>query len=321
MPVQRLNVAASDYDLDLGGNITTGTVDIGFGLTSGELGLGTGTARTGSVDIGNTLSTGNIGLRTSTGQIDIGPTQTSGVLNLGTSASRTGIIAIGNAANTGDINIATTGDINASTAAGAGVKVLSTTASSSSSTGALVVSGGVGVAGQVHANNKIFLSTGLESNSASGNVGLYNNVTTGDVTIGANMSTGDLTIHRTGQTGNIVCNTDVQMAASLTFTNKGTVTQATSVTTAVTLNAPVGIITSFSGTYVAGALYSYTFTNSFITTSSVILLSIQGQDSVGPNTMLQVHSDNISNGSCTIWIGNPYVANWTGSYLLHFLIL
>lgn len=55
--------------------------------------------------------------------------------------------------------------------------------------------------------------------------------------------------------------------------NKGTVTQATSISTGVTLNAVVGTITTVSSTLAAGAEQAITLTNSFITASSIVMMT------------------------------------------------
>jgi hypothetical protein len=123
-------------------------------------------------------------------------------------------------------------------------------------------------------------------------------------------------------TGNLnMGNNDIINVEAITMSNKGTVTQVTSVTDPVTLNKAVGVITSFNGTLVTNTLYSYTFNNSFIAADSVILMTLEGQDSVGPNTHLTVHTDAVAAGSCTIWIANSWGANWTGSYKIHFIVL
>jgi hypothetical protein len=57
--------------------------------------------------------------------------------------------------------------------------------------------------------------------------------------------------------------------------NKGTVTQATSITTGVTLNAPVGVITTVSSTLASLAEATFTVTNSFAKADSVILVSTE----------------------------------------------
>ena len=105
-------------DVNIFNTTTTGTIDIGAGVTTGEVLIGTNASRTGELSLGNSAGTGAIGLYTGTGNIVIGTTQTSGTISLGTSASRTAAITVGNAANTGDIDLVTLGDVNLGTAAG-----------------------------------------------------------------------------------------------------------------------------------------------------------------------------------------------------------
>ena len=55
--------------------------------------------------------------------------------------------------------------------------------------------------------------------------------------------------------------------------DKGTVTQLTSINTGVTLNTHVGVITTFVATTAAGAQDIFTFSNSNISATSVILVT------------------------------------------------
>lgn len=57
--------------------------------------------------------------------------------------------------------------------------------------------------------------------------------------------------------------------------NKGTVTQTTSITTGVTINAPVGVITTVVSTLASLAEATFTVTNSFAKAGSVILVSTE----------------------------------------------
>lgn len=57
--------------------------------------------------------------------------------------------------------------------------------------------------------------------------------------------------------------------------NKGTVTQATSITTGVTVNAPVGVITTVVSTLASLGEATFTVTNSFAKADSVILVSTE----------------------------------------------
>lgn len=55
---------------------------------------------------------------------------------------------------------------------------------------------------------------------------------------------------------------------------KGTVTQATSITTGVTVNADAGVITTVSSTLASGSSTTFTVTDNVVTAASVILLTV-----------------------------------------------
>jgi hypothetical protein len=114
----------------LGGNSSTGITLGGTGLTTVQIGSNTSSANTvtiGGAITGNTLKIAGTSSGTSTVSSDV----TTGTINL-----LTGV---------------TTGSINFGSAAAGRVTVAFNQASSSTSTGALVVAGGVGVAGSIYA--------------------------------------------------------------------------------------------------------------------------------------------------------------------------
>ena len=235
MPIQRLSAASSSYDLDIGGNVATGVVDLGLGITSGEITIGGGSSRTGPIGIGNAISTGDIGIRTSTGEITIGPNQTSGILNLGTNAARTGDVVVGNAANTGDITI------NTSATCSIGSNATTLNAGSSAST----------------------INIGA---SSTGTCNIMTNATnTNPITIGNTSRTGDIQV-RTG--GKLFLN------AEFVLSSRGVVTQTTSVTTGVTLNSGGGTITTVALTLASGATAEFIVTNSLCSAASLVLASV-----------------------------------------------
>jgi hypothetical protein len=115
----------------LGGNSSTGITLGGTGLTTVQIGNNTSSANTvtiGGAITGNTLKIAGTSSGTSTLSSDV----TTGTINL-----LTGV---------------TTGSINFGSAAAGRVTVAFNQASSSTSTGALVVAGGVGVAGSIYAD-------------------------------------------------------------------------------------------------------------------------------------------------------------------------
>jgi len=101
----------------------------------------------------------------------------------------------------------------------------------------------------------------------------------------------------------------------------GTVTQATSITTGVTLNASKGVITTFSVTLAAGASSSaiFTLTNSSIKTTSVILTNcLQGATGSSVNALV----NNILAGSCDILLTNVGgTTTGAATITIHFAIL
>ena len=114
----------------LGGNSATGITLGGTGLTTVQIGSNTSSANTvtiGGAITGNTLKIAGTSSGTSTLSSDV----TTGTINLWTGV--------------------TTGSINFGSAAAGRVTVAFNQASSSTSTGALVVAGGVGVAGSIYA--------------------------------------------------------------------------------------------------------------------------------------------------------------------------
>ena len=125
----------------LGGNSTTGITLGGTGLTTVQIGSNTTAANT--VTIGGAI-TGNV-LKiagTASGTTSMTGDVTTGVINLWTGVT-TGTVNFGTGMTTGTVNVGT---------ANAGrLSVAFNQASSSTTTGALVVTGGVGVAGSIYA--------------------------------------------------------------------------------------------------------------------------------------------------------------------------
>jgi len=71
-------------------------------------------------------------------------------------------------------------------------------------------------------------------------------------------------------------NTGTSTSATWTVSEvKDTVTQITSVSTGVTLNAKRGVITTFEQTLTANSEAEFVVTNSYVKTTSIILLGIQ----------------------------------------------
>lgn len=102
--------------------------------------------------------------------------------------------------------------------------------------------------------------------------------------------------------------------------DKGTVTQATSPTTAVTLNRSAGVITTLTFTTGAGATTSFTFNNSMISASSVVILTTSYSATIGTSGVPLVTINNVSNGSCTVNVSNIGDNALNGTLRIHFLV-
>jgi len=100
--------------------------------------------------------------------------------------------------------------------------------------------------------------------------------------------------------------------------DKANVTQITSITTAVTVNAHNGTITTVSSTLAGAANTSFTVNNSKVTTASKILLTV---DSTTAGMPILV-TNTIANGSFVIKIINASAATALNSTLkISYLIL
>lgn len=87
----------------------------------------------------------------------------------------------------------------------------------------------------------------------------------------------------------------------------GAVTQATDLTTAVTLNQPSGIITTAADQIAADTSLSFTLNNSYITAASIVQVGIQDHSSQlidGTEGIIVVSVDAVAAGSCVIVVSN-----------------
>lgn len=101
--------------------------------------------------------------------------------------------------------------------------------------------------------------------------------------------------------------------------NKGTVTQITSSVTDVTLNTECGIITTVNLTNAAGASNIFQFYNDKITTSSVLLVSLEYKGIAGDPV---VRFDIGGNGVTKIIITNTHATvALNGLAKIHFMII
>jgi len=99
--------------------------------------------------------------------------------------------------------------------------------------------------------------------------------------------------------------------------NTANVTQLTSITTAVTVNANNGIITTVSSTLAAGFNTVFTVNNSKVLTTSRILITVEYSGTGLPI----LFTENIVNGSFDINIFNLGSAAFNNVVKVHFMII
>ncbi len=179
--------------------------------------------------------------------------------------------------------------------------------SSTSSDGTADIQANTLTTGTVSATGNISTSTGNIS-ITSGNIV----VTSGGISTGSgsiSTGSGDITTsvgNVSVGTGNVsvtngdVTAPDILASADLGYSSGGVVTQLTSVTTAVTLNTPSGVINCFSPhTYPANNAINFTLNNTAIGVNDVVVVSLQvGDDSLSASVTAT------TTGYCDISIRN-----------------
>lgn len=96
----------------------------------------------------------------------------------------------------------------------------------------------------------------------------------------------------------------------------GTVTQATSKTTAVTLNKPSGQITTAANALAAGTATVFTLNNSLITPDCVLLVNVSGTT---PQYLVQAYC--VSSGVASIRIFNGTSGNLSEAVVINFAVI
>tara|TARA_R110002072_G_scaffold299269_1_gene474306 strand:+ start:473 stop:1924 length:1452 start_codon:yes stop_codon:yes gene_type:complete len=246
-------------------------------------------------DSGSSLTTGD-----ATGQLNIQGTTTTA-------------IKIGNSgAYQSNYSITTT--TASSGTAGAGLNIYAAAGGGGNDAGgALKLYGGTAVGSG--AGGHVIVEAGKSPSGTDGSVKLN--------TFAGATSTTALTVD---QTQDVTVNTGSLIITGATegivHTNSGTVTQATNHTTGVTLNTTSGVIQLAAVALAAATNAEFTLTNSTIQADSVILLTIQDENTTN-NAQLTVATHTIAGGSCKISIHNPAAtgATSTTASKIHFLII
>lgn len=172
---------------------------------------------------------------------------------------------------------------------------------STSATG-IAVTGGVTATGNISTTGTIFTTTGNIS-TTTGNI----STTVGNVAVGngnVSVTNGDVTAP------------DILASADLGYSSGGAVTQGTSITTGVTLNAPSGVITCQAHDFANDDSKTFTLTDSHIDVNDVVLVSFQ----TGHQELYVTVSD-VSAGSCNITIHNTHSGAGIVTPVLNFAII
>jgi hypothetical protein len=102
---------------------------------------------------------------------------------------------------------------------------------------------------------------------------------------------------------------------------KGTVTQATSTTTGVTVNAAAGVITMVTSTLAANATEAFIVTNSSCSASSVVLVNSLLYTGTDSTAVMTVNVVDIAEGVFSVQVGNGSAAPLDGVLSVGFLIV
>ena len=96
-------------------------------------------------------------------------------------------------------------------------------------------------------------------------------------------------------------------------------TQATSKSTAVTLNKPGGMITTHAGSLAAGAAATFVLNNSVIASTDVVDATISYQGGAGVNYRVTAHTG--LTGQCTLTLQNISGAARAEAIEIHFVVI
>lgn len=96
-----------------------------------------------------------------------------------------------------------------------------------------------------------------------------------------------------------------------------TVTQATSRSTGVTINAPAGQITLNNTSLAAGAEAKFTVTNSFVTATSVPVIALKGGQTADTSIVAVTA---VADGSFEITVSNQGAGADTGAGVVNFIV-
>jgi len=283
------NLDTASYNIDLNTNYISGDgSDRGIYVhTNGRVILN---------DAGSTITTGE-----ATGQLNI-QGSTASAITIGNTAAYQSTYTIGNVTS-------------ASGVAGAALSISSATAGGGNfAGGALSLLAGAGTGSG--AGGSLTLAAGDAASGTAGSVLLRTYTAGGALTTALTADTAqDVTVNA----GNLII---TGATKGIVHTNSGTVTQSSDHTTGVTLNTTSGVITLAAVALNAATNAEFTFTNSTIQADSVILITVQ-DDNTTNNAQLTAALVGVDDGHCEISIHNPAAtgATSTTASKIHFLVI
>ena len=199
--------------------------------------------------------------------------------------------------------------------------------SSTSSDGTADIQANTLTTGTVSATGNISTSTGNISITSGNIVVTSGGISTGSGSISTGSgdittSVGDVSVG----TGNVsvtngdVTAPDILASEDLGYSSGGVVTQLTNVTTAVTLNAPSGVINSYVPlTLSAESSSTFTLSNTSIGVNDVVVVSLQQSNS--STGVLSIAVTDTAEGSCDITIFNHSSGSEATAPVINFAVI
>ena len=314
--------------ISLAGNVVSGNVNtsglvsatgnvIGGNIVTAGLVSSTGNVNAGNIVTVNMNLTGNIvGAANVTGNVRSGNVTTVGLISAGGNITGGNVRSLGIISTTGtviDSDIDTSGNIDADGYISAVGNVIG---------GNLVTSGLATVIGNITTGN----ITSAGQSITTGNITGGNIITGGVVSAIGNADSGNVNTTRVSASGNVVGG-NVQTAGSVLSSGPGgvgyttgaggTVTQLTDKTTAVTLNTISGEITSNNATISGDAVASFTFNNSTISNTDVMIINQTSVANIGLYTFMA----NCQNGYANIHIHNATNSAKTDVIVMRYAVI
>ena len=208
---------------------------------------------------------------------------------------------------------------NATTSSTAGQKVTIEGGSSASGNAAdLDLKGGTAASGGGNGGH-VNIYGGSEAGGTAGSIKGYVYDGSGSAVQGLTVVGGSATPAVKVNAGNLIISTATK---GIVHEGSGTVTQATDHTNGVTINATSGVITLAAVALAATTNAEFTVTNSTVQADSVILLTVQDENTTN-NAQLAVATHTIGSGSFKISVVNPHSSGATSATAskIHFLII